>query len=147
MYSFRAVEANTLGPAPTPAALREPSSIIFLGGSRDWFAWSTEGLLEVNVWRIGSAEQRTYRSPDIKHYFQFMQFAGDYMLWYSGVTSAILDLDSGALVDVAGSLAAGDALIVVEQPVATPEVKGQVVASRISAARTGDLPRLSGCGR
>lgn len=146
IYSFKVVEATTLAPMPLPAALRGPASIIYLSGSRDWFAWSVEGLQELNVWHLGSAERRTYRSPDIKHYFQFMEFAGNYLLWYSGVTSAILDLDSGAFVDVAGSLAAGDDLIVMEQPVATNDVKGQVVASRVSSARASALPRL-GCTR
>jgi hypothetical protein len=145
LYSFKAVEAATLEPAHLPSALRDPASIIYLTGSRDWFAWTVQGLQEVNVWRVGSAERRTYRAPDIKHYFQFMQFTGDYLLWYSGVTSAILDLDTGALVDVGGSLAAGDDLIVMEQPVVPTHVKGTFVASRVSAARASGLSRLGSC--
>ena len=106
-YSFAAVEAPTLAPAPLPEALRGPGSIVFLAGAKDWFAWSAEGLMELNVWRVDSTDRRQYRAPDIKHYFQFMQLTGGYLLWYSGVSSAILDLESGALVDVSGSLAGG----------------------------------------
>jgi len=146
VYSFKTVDATTLAPVPVPAVLRDPSSIIYVTGSRDWFAWSVEGLQEVNVWRVGSAERRTYRTPDIKHYFQFMQFAGSYLLWYSGVASAILDLDSGAIVDVGGPLAAGDDLIVMSQPIG-PHVKGEFVASRVSATRASALPPLAGCTR
>ena len=73
-----------------------------------------------------------------------MQFTGGYLLWYSGVTSAILDLDSGALVDVAGSLAAGDDLIVMTQPTG-PHVKGEFVASRVSAAQASGLSRVGKC--
>lgn len=146
VYSFKTVDAKTLAPVALPAALRDPASIIYLSGSQDWFAWSVEGLQEANVWRVGSGERRVYKTPDIKHYFQFMQFAGDYLLWYSGVSSAILDLDGGVLVDVGGSLAAGDDLIVMQQPVG-PHVKGEFVASRVSSARASSLSRLGGCAR
>jgi hypothetical protein len=146
VYSFKTVDSTTLAPMPVPAALRDPLSIIYLTGSRDWFAWSVEGLQEANVWRVGTAERRTYRTTDIKHYFQFMQFAGGYLLWYSGVGSAILDLDGGAIVDVGGPLAAGDDLIVVSQPTG-PHVKGEFVASRVSAARASTLSPLGGCIR
>lgn len=145
-YSFKTVDATTLAPLPLPTALRNPASIIYLSGSRDRLAWTVEGLQEANVWRVGSDERRVYKTPDIKHYFQFMQFAGDYLLWYSGVDSAVMDLDSGALVDVDGSLAAGDDLIVMQQPVG-PHVKGEFVASRVSSARASALSRLGGCGR
>lgn len=146
VYSFKTADATTLAAMPVPAALRDPPSIIYLTGSRDWFAWSVEGLQEANVWRVGSAERRTYRTPDIKHYFQFMQFAGSYLLWYSGVTSAVLDLDGGAIVDVGGPLAAGDDLIVTSRPTG-PHVKGEFVASQVSAARASALSPLGGCIR
>ncbi len=146
-YSFAAVEALTLAPAPLPEALRVPGSIVFLAGAKDWFAWSAEGLMELNVWRFDANERRQYRAPDIRHYFQFMQLAGGYLLWYSGVGSAILDLESGALVDVSGSLAGGDDLIVMEQPSRPPAKKGEIVASRVSAARPSGLPGLGECRR
>ena len=146
-YSFAAVEAPTLAPAPLPEALRGPGSIVFLAGAKDWFAWSAEGLMELNVWRVDSTDRRQYRAPDIKHYFQFMQLTGGYLLWYSGVSSAILDLESGALVDVSGSLAGGEDLIVMEQPSRPPAKKGEIVASRVSAARPSGLPGLGECRR
>lgn len=145
-YSFRVNDARTLAPMDTPPALRDPSSIIYLGGDRRYFAWTAQGLLDVHVWRVGSNELRTYRAPDIKHYFQYLQFVGDYMLWYSGVTSAVLDLRTGAFVDIAGSLAAGDGLVVVERPVTEPTLKGQIPTSRVAAARASDLPVLR-CAR
>jgi len=144
VYSFKTVDATTLASMPVPAALRDPASIIYLSGSKDNFAWTVEGLQEANIWQVGSAERRVYKTPDIKHYFQFMQFAGDYLLWYSGVSSAILDLTSGAIIDVDGSLAAGDDLIVMQQPVG-PHVKGEFVSSKVSAVRASTLSRLGGC--
>lgn len=146
VYSFKTVDADTLVPMALPAALRDPASIIYLSGTRDWFAWTVEGLQVVNIWQVGSAERRVYKTPDIKHYFQHMQFAGNYLLWYTGITSAIMDLDSGALVDVDGSLATGDDLIVMARPVG-PHVKGEFVASRVSAARASALALLSACVR
>nr|MDQ2935863.1 hypothetical protein [Chloroflexota bacterium] len=80
VYSFKTVDATTLAPTPLPAPLRDPASIIYLSGNRDWFAWSVEGLQELNVWRVGGTERRVYKTPDIKHYFQFMQFTADYLL-------------------------------------------------------------------
>ena len=141
-YAFHVVDAETLAPKEIPAVLRDPGSIIFLGGDAKHFAWTAEGLLQVNVWRVGANERRTYRAPDIKHYFQFLQFAGDYLLWYSGVTSAVLDLRTGALIDVAGSLAGSDDLIVVEGPVRPRDAKGEVVASRVAAAPRSALTQL-----
>jgi hypothetical protein len=145
-YLFKASDANSLAPAEVPTALRDPGSIIFLSANKDWFAWTAEGLLELNIWRVGTDERRAFRAPDIKHYFQFMKFAGDYLLWYSGVTSVVLDLGSGAFFDVPGSVAGGPDLIVIEQPTVTNKEKGQFVASRVAAAKASALPRLA-CGR
>jgi hypothetical protein len=142
-YGFRVVDAGTLAARTTPPGLRDPGSIISLAGSRDAFGWTAEGLLDLHVWRLDTNEVRTFHAPDIKHYFQFMQFAGDFVLWYSGVTSAILDLRSGAFVDVPGSLAAGSDVIVMERPTGTPAAKGQFVASRVALAPAAALAPLS----
>ena len=74
-----------------------------------------------------------------------MQFAGPYLLWYSGVSSAILALDTGAIVDISGSLAAGDDLIVLEEPTGPKETKGQIATSRVGSARASALTSPGDC--
>lgn len=143
-YSFEAADAATLQRAALPAALAEPGSIMYLAGSRDLLAWSAEGLLQLAVWRIGSNQRREYTAPDIKHYFQFLGLADHFLFWYGGITSSILDLDTAAGFDVAGSVGGSDQFIAVERPT-KPAAKGEFVASQLARVATADAPPVPRC--
>ena len=143
-YSFEAVDSMTLQKVELPAALRNPGSIAHLTGSARYLAWSAEGLLKVTVWEIGGSRGKQYDSPDIKHYLQFLQLAGHYLLWYGGITSSILDLETGAAFDVVGSVGGSEGSIAVEQPSATVS-KGAFASSRVSVVSMTDAPGVPKC--
>lgn len=144
-YAFEAVDATTRQPVPLPSALQQPGSIAYLAGSAGHFAWSSEGLLQVTVWSVATNELRRYAAPDIKHYLQFLQLAGHYLLWYGGITSSVLDLESGSGFDVAGSVAGSDNWIAFEEPVRAP-AKGESVSSIVSRIALSTAPSIPRCG-
>ena len=143
-YSLEAVDPDTLKPVALPAPLSDPGSIVYLAGSSQHLAWSAEGLQQLTVWTFGSGQLRRYSAPDIKHYFQFLQLAGPYVLWYGGITSTVLDLDSNAGFDVGGTVAGSDQWLALEEP-ASPVAKGEFASSRIARLSTATAPPIR-CG-
>jgi len=143
-YSFEAADPLSLQSAQLPAALKNPGSIVYLAGSSRYLAWSAEGLLTASVWTVGTSEIRSYSAPDIKHYFQFLHLAGHYLLWYGGITSSLLDLDSASGFDQSGSLAGSDDWIAFEEPTGAA-AKGQFISSRLYRLSVNAAPTLRGC--
>src|SRR4051794_39495289 len=78
-YSFQAVDASTLRPAPLPDRLRHPGSIGYLAGSPEYLAWSDQTHTALTVWRLKSQDYRELRTPDHLHEFQFLQLAGHFL--------------------------------------------------------------------
>ncbi|MBO0870175.1 MAG: hypothetical protein J2P15_16575 [Micromonosporaceae bacterium] len=104
-YALRAADATTLQRVPLPSLLGDPGTIGYLGGSSRYLAWSNADSSEVTAWQIGSPDLRRYASHDGRHPFQFLTIAGDFLLWYGGIVSSLLDLRTGRAFDVAGTLA------------------------------------------
>jgi hypothetical protein len=144
-YAFSAVDADTLRAADLPARLRDPGPILYLAGSAKYLAWTSEDALAATVWTVGSGQYREYRAPDIRHLLQFPQLAGHYLMSYGGISSTVIDLDTGAGFDVAGSVAGSDDLIVKEESSRPGAGKGEIVASRLSSASLGTLPGIATC--
>jgi hypothetical protein len=144
-FSFRAVDADTLRPAALPAQLRTPRSVGQLAGSADYFAWSSRDYTELVVWRVGSARYFEFSSHDGVHFFEFMQFAGDFLVWFGGGASSVLDLTTGVGFDVSGTVSGSADAIVEAEPTAQPSTKGGIVASRVSRIATRSAVPLTAC--
>ena len=143
-YSFEAADADTLATATVPSPLRDPGTIVYLAGSSRWFAWTTETLRTLNVWRIGAPSTTDYSADDM-HLLQFLQLAGDFVLWYSGTTSTAMDLTTGNAFDAPG-LAGNDAYVVKAEPVRQAQ-KGEIVASRLSEVAIASAGGITACTR
>jgi len=145
-YSFQAVDADTLQHADLPPRLRDPGPIVYTAGSPRYLAWSGEGSRSLVVWPIDSQGYREYRAPDLGHTFQFIQLAGDYVLFYGGASSTVLDLGSGRGFDVSGSLAGSEQTIAKEEASA-PAQKGTAVSSRLSSVPLTAVGPVGPCPR
>jgi hypothetical protein len=113
-YSFEAVNVDTLRPATLPAQMTTDyrSTIGYLAASPDYLAWSGTGVgnQELNAWKVDTSQ--LYRSMfDQKHLVQFMQAAGHVLLWYTGTSSVVFDLQTGKGFDVKGALAGSSDVI------------------------------------
>ncbi|OLB74482.1 MAG: hypothetical protein AUI14_23530 [Actinobacteria bacterium 13_2_20CM_2_71_6] len=145
-YAFQAVDADTRQPVPLPAGLPHPDSIGYLAGSADAFAWSSLDGTRLTVWQLGSAHHDEFAIHDGIHFFQFLQLAGHFLVWFAAGTSAVLDLTTGAGFDVSGGSVAGSpAWIVRADPIGQPATKGALVPSRVSRIATGSAPPITGC--
>jgi hypothetical protein len=142
-YALRAVDAATLRPVSLPERLRNPGRVGYLAGSDRYLAWTTSQQL--HVWRAGTGEYGDY-TTDLRHPLQFLQLAGDFVLWYAGYPSTALDLRTGRAFDVHGSLAGSDAAIVDSEPTRAPATKDDVVPARLSYAPLSAATRIDACG-
>ncbi len=142
-YSLRAVAAATLRPAALPERVRSPGPVRYLAGSARHLVWSTDQQ-QLHAWRVGAGEYGEY-TTDLHHPLQFLELAGDFVLWYAGSPSTVLDLRTGHAFDVPGSVAGSDALIVESEPVRLPATKTDVVPARLSVATLSASTRIDGC--
>ncbi|WP_157546001.1 hypothetical protein [Hamadaea tsunoensis] len=115
-YSLRAVDESTLEPVELPEAIQRPSSVAYLGGSADRLVWSSGDALSLEQWDFTAAKLTRYTSADRSHPFQFLQVAGDYLLWDGGTTASVLDLTTGAAFDTPGTVAGSARWIVNARP-------------------------------
>jgi len=143
-YSLRAVDAATLRPAPLPARAGSPGQVRYLAGSDRYLAWSSDEQ-SLHVWRIGTAEYGDY-TTDLRHPLQFLRLAGDFVLWYAGYPSSVLDLRTGRAFDVRGSVAGSAAAIAESEPSRPPATKSDVVPARLSSAPLSAAARVDSCG-
>jgi hypothetical protein len=142
-YSLRAVDAATLRSAVLPDRVRAPGPVRYLAGSPNWLVWSTSQD-DLHSWRIGTRRYAEY-TTDLRHPLQFLELAGDFVLWYDGQPSTALDLDTGRAFDVPGSLAGSDAVIAESEPVRTPAAKPDVALSRLAHVALSSGTRIAAC--
>jgi hypothetical protein len=138
-YGLRAADAATLRPVELPEALRRTGPIGHLAGSARYLVWSDDDHSDLLVWPIGAASGYGVAGPDPNHHFQFLQVSGDYLLWYSGATSSIMDLRSGGAFDLAGTVAGAPGRIVAASPTGTPPAVG------VAAIDPAAAPPIPGC--
>jgi hypothetical protein len=146
-YKFRAVNAETLRPVRLPLPLANPGTIGYLAGSPRYFAWSSQDATAVTIWRIGSRQNRTLTSHDGRHFFQFMQIAGHFMIWFGTATFSVLDLVTGHAFDIKGAVTASPDSIVVSQ-LTGEHMSGKTAmgTSRVSRIATKRAPSVVSCG-
>ena len=133
-YSLHAVDEQSLAPVTLPAELGQPGSIGYLAGSPDYLVWSSQDTTTLTAYRFAGGTRRSYTSHDGRHFFQFLQISGHYLVWYAGATSALLDLTTGAGFDVPGTVAG------------TPQTLA-IAASEPSGEPASATSRSRGCHR
>jgi hypothetical protein len=112
---FRAVDAATLQPATVADQLAGPTPIMYLAGSGRYLLWTENGS-QMAAYNFDSKTTSSYQfaEHDGRHNLQFPMLAGRILVWWSGVTETIVDLDTGKGFDVVNGAAAdgGDLLVV-----------------------------------
>jgi hypothetical protein len=142
-YSLKAIDAASRKPVTLPDRVRDPGQLMFVGGSSQYLAWTIRNNQELMVWQVSAARYTDLAISDTRHYFQFLQLAGHFVVWYTGIGSSVLDLTTGGAFDISGTAAASPNMIVLEQHDSLS--KFTFTASRISAVRTSDAPVIPGC--
>jgi hypothetical protein len=142
-YALRAVDAATGRPATLPGLASSPGPVRYLAGSSRYLAWSTDQQ-SLHVWRIGRDEYSDY-TTDLEHPLQFLQIAGDFVLWYAGYPSSVLDLRTGRAFDLRGAVAGSDAVIAESEPSRATSTKGDLVPARLSYVPLSGTMRIDGC--
>lgn len=136
-YTFRAVDLVTLQPVALPDQLtRYDSTIGYIAGSLNYLVWNGAGTVneDLSFWKVGTSNFY-HATLDSNHPIQFIQVAGHFLLWYTGMTSVVFDLEGGSGFDTKGGLAG------------SPETIVQTNSSQLSWIATRSAPslNLSGC--
>jgi hypothetical protein len=148
-FQFRAVNAATLTPVPLPPPLAHPGTIGYLAGSPRYLAWSTNDATAVTVWPVGSPRTRTLTSHDGQHFFQFMQLAGHFMIWFATAAFSVLDLNTGRAFDLPPmTTVTGSPEHIVISQLAGAHQAGKLTTgtSRVSSITTTRAPGIISCG-
>jgi hypothetical protein len=145
---FVFADATTLQRVAAPAELSAPREIGFVAGSPERLVWTgTPGYSSPNngTWfadDLAAGTIRTYTASG--HYFQFPQLAGPYLVWFGADKNSIVDLRSGAGIDLplpGGVEAVGDT-IVVDTP---SSLKASVGRTDVSVLHPSQLSPLRPC--
>ena len=101
----------------------------------------------MEVFRLSDRWLASYRSPDLLHHLEFPMLVGDYVAWYTGNVSSVMDLRTGRAFDVHGSVAANDGLVAMGESVG-PLARGQPGQIRISVLPVDTISSMApqGCG-
>jgi hypothetical protein len=142
-YTLRAVDATTLRPVTLPDRVSSPGPVRYLAGSARYLAWSSDQQ-SLHVWRVGTDEYGDY-TTDLQHPLQFLQIAGDFVLWYAGYPSSVLDLRTGRAFDLQGAVAGSDAVIAATEPSRASSTKGDIAPARLSYAPLSAATRIDAC--
>ncbi len=143
---LRVADAENFRPVATPAALRDPGSLLYLAGSRQYLAWSSADLNTLTVWPVGTDRLLRFTQSNSGRPFQFLELTGHFVLWYTGVGSSVLDLRTGNGFDMAGSGAASADAITVQEQFKQPP-KGSFASVRVSTLATAAMPAIRTCSR
>ncbi len=145
---FVFADATTLQRVAAPAELSAPREIGFVAGSPERLVWTgTPGYSSPDngTWFVDDLATgiiRTYTASG--HYFQFPQLAGPYLVWFGADKNSIVDLRSGAGIDLplpGGVEAAGDSIVVDRGS----GPKGSVGRTDVSVLHPSKLSSLGPC--
>jgi hypothetical protein len=145
--SLHMADAVTVKPATVPAALAGPMPIGYLAGSPAYLVWTTGSELMVEQPGSGALIRYHFVRDAVKHPFQFPMLAGHFLVWYTGTSNTVLDLQTGIAVDIAlpsSVAAAGDEIVVTRS---APGARGAVTSTTVSWIRTSPATRLDSCSR
>lgn len=136
-FSLRAVDGGTYEPAVVPGLPADPGPVGSLAGSDRYLVWSSQDGTALTVLRLQPPGVRRFVAPDTEHRFQFLQVAGDYVLWYGGAGSSVLDLRTGAGFDFSGTLAGdSDHIVSAASPSASKGEPGSAVIATLAVSAT-----------
>jgi hypothetical protein len=131
--------------------MRRQPGVLVLAGSSRFLVWSTDFQHAV-AWRMHDGQLTTFAISDKRNPLQFLQVAGNFLIWFTGFPFAVLDLDTGGAFDtpvlggvVAGSIAGSRTTIVRSEPLSVPTSKGGIAGSAVSSLRTASAPSVPGC--
>ncbi len=142
---FVFADAITLQPVAAPAELRDPREIRFVAGSPERLVWTGTPGSSNGTWFVDDLAAgiiRTFTASG--HYFQYPQLAGPYLVWFGADKNSIVDLRSGAGIDLplpGGVEAAGDTIVVDR----LTGLKGGVSRTDVSVLHPSRLSSLGPC--
>jgi hypothetical protein len=144
---LQAVDAATLQPASLPGRVRGQAPGTAIAGSPTELVWSTDEQ-HATAWRVDRDQLATYAIGDNRNRLQFLTVAGHFLIWFTGVQFAVLDLDTGGGYDVPlpGAVLGSEAAIVLTtSPGGSPKGPGQ--STSVSVLPTASAPAIPACGR
>jgi hypothetical protein len=100
--------------------------------------WSSQDTTTLTAWRLSDGTAVSFASHDGRHFFQFLQVSGEFLVWFAGSSSAVLDLRTGHGFDLPGTVAVSAQTLAVARPDPT---RGSIV----SHAPLAGLPRITAC--
>lgn len=108
---FRAAYPHNLKSAKLPRALQGTQDLGSLSGLPRYLAWGTDELVTLMVWKVGSNYREEFApavpkdgSPNSSPLFRFLELAGPYVLWNTGVAAPTMDLKTGkGFVEIGGT--------------------------------------------
>jgi hypothetical protein len=127
-FALNAIDPSTGRPVALPDAVAHPGEVGSLAGSPDAVVWTTKALDTAVVHSMSTGEETAMvhsAAGDGNHQLQFLQLAGNYLLWASPVGFVVADLRTGVsrgLPEYASAALAGGELFV-SQPQAVPTSK------------------------
>lgn len=143
--SLRMADARTLQTVSIPPTLAGPMPIGYLAGSADYLVWTSGDSLAVERTATGAVQHYRFGSASLQHPFQFPMLARHFLVWFTGSSNTILDLRTGAAVDVAlpsSVAAAGDEIVIART---APGAKGAVTSTTVSWMRVTAASGLPSC--
>jgi len=142
---FVFADATTLQPVAAPAELRDPREIGFVAGSPNRLVWTGTPASSNGTWFVDDLAAGTIRTYTASgHFFQFPQLAGHYLVWFGADKNSIVDLRSGAGIDLplpGGVEASGDTIVV--DTGSGP--KGNISRTDVSVLHPSQLSSLGPC--
>jgi len=144
-FTLKAIDALTHEPVRLPSPLQRPGTVGYLGGSPDFLVWSDQTTTRLSVWHLTTDTFTYFKVDDHSHYFQFLSLAGHFLLWFTGSSSAVLDLTTGNGFDFDGTVAGSQERIALVKASAT--VKGTIGSSEVASLLLTEAPELATCSR
>ena len=123
--SFRMADPNSLQPIQRPPALAKSREMQYLAGSPDYLVW-TEGTASLLAYqfRTGQMSDYSFATDALNHPFQFPVVASHYLIWFTGATNTVVDLETGNGFDV-------------DLPSAVAGAEREIVIARTQGTKTG----------
>jgi hypothetical protein len=146
-YTLEAADAITLKPVKLPDSLRRPGSVGYLAGSPGYLVWSSDDYTNLRVWRVATNRRYDIIYPDTRHPYQFLQLAGNFVLWYTGALFSVMDLRTGATIDIQGTVAASPNRIVRAETASTTTTRTGLTASGVSSLKISEASAIGGCAK
>ncbi|MGC2191890.1 MAG: hypothetical protein WA751_06125 [Candidatus Dormiibacterota bacterium] len=156
--TFHAAFTRNLRPATLPRALRGTQNISSIGGSSTYLAWGTDELAKLMVWKVGSKYREEFApavpkdgSPNSSPLFQFLQLAGPYVIWYTGIAFLTMDLKTGkgfveSGADAYVTAGSGEWLVASGAPPSSAPRSTAFSQSWMLPLRTAAVPPIDSCG-